>query len=37
MAVADQAITDLYHMRWVERDAASWGHVHQSGHIEQGL
>ena len=30
-----QAITDLFHMRWVEREAASWGHQHQQGHIER--
>jgi creatinine amidohydrolase len=30
-----QAITDLHHMRWIEREAASWGHGHQHGHIEQ--
>ena len=29
-----QAITDLFHARWLVRDAASWGHVHQHGHIE---
>jgi creatinine amidohydrolase len=29
-----QAITDLYHMQWVVRDAESWGHGHQRGHIE---
>ena len=32
-----QAITDLFRMRWVERDVASWGHVHQTGHIQQSL
>ena len=32
-----QAITDLFRMRWVERDVASWGHVHQQGHIQQSL
>jgi creatinine amidohydrolase len=29
-----QAITDLHRMRWVVREAESWGHVHQRGHIE---
>lgn len=29
-----QAITDLFHLRWVVRDEASWGHGHQHGHIE---
>ena len=29
-----QAITDLFHLQWVERDVPSWGHVHQQGHIE---
>lgn len=29
-----QAITDLFVMRWVVRDAPSWGHAHQHGHIE---
>jgi creatinine amidohydrolase len=29
-----QAITDIFHMQWVVRDVASWGHVHQQGHIE---
>jgi creatinine amidohydrolase len=29
-----QAITDLYHLKWPAREAASWGHVHQQGHIE---
>ena len=29
-----QALTDLFHMRWLVRDEASWGHVHQTGHIE---
>lgn len=30
-----QAITDLFHMRWVEREVGSWGYGHQQGHIEQ--
>jgi creatinine amidohydrolase len=30
-----QAITDLFHMQWVVRDAPSWGHSNQHGHIEQ--
>ncbi|HZY18264.1 MAG TPA: creatininase family protein [Ramlibacter sp.] len=30
-----QAITDLARMRWIEREAASWGHGHQHGHIER--
>ena len=29
-----QAITDLFHMRWVERDVDSWGQGHQQGHVE---
>ncbi|MGZ5179827.1 MAG: creatininase family protein [Ramlibacter sp.] len=29
-----QAITDLFHLRWVEREAASWGQGHQQGHVE---
>ena len=29
-----EALTDLFHMRWLVRDEASWGHVHQTGHIE---
>lgn len=29
-----QAITDVFRMQWVVRDAPSWGHVHQHGHIE---
>ena len=29
-----QAITDLFHLKWVEREVASWGHGHQQGHIE---
>jgi creatinine amidohydrolase len=29
-----QAITDLFHMQWVVREAASWGSAHQQGHIE---
>jgi creatinine amidohydrolase len=29
-----QAITDLFHLKWVVRDVPSWGHVHQHGHIE---
>lgn len=29
-----QAITDLWRMRWVTREADSWGHGHQHGHIE---
>ncbi|TFZ01028.1 creatininase family protein [Ramlibacter rhizophilus] len=29
-----QAITELFEMRWVVREAPSWGHVHQHGHIE---
>lgn len=32
-----EAIGDLFRMRWVVRDEASWGHGHQTGHIEQGL
>jgi len=32
-----QAITDLFHLKWVEREAASWGHGHQQGHIEAGM
>ena len=32
-----QAITDLYSMRWVEREVASWGYGHQQGHIQQQL
>ena len=32
-----QAITDLFHMRWVVRDAPSWGQGHQTGHIESGI
>ncbi len=31
-----QAITDLHHLQWVVRDAPSWGHVHQHGHVESG-
>lgn len=30
-----QAITDLHRMQWLQREEASWGHVHQTGHIEQ--
>ncbi|MBA2961237.1 MULTISPECIES: creatininase family protein [Ramlibacter] len=30
-----QAITDLHQMRWIERDAGSWEHGHQQGHIER--
>jgi creatinine amidohydrolase len=30
-----QAITDLHRMRWIERDAQSWGYGQQQGHIEQ--
>ncbi|MEJ7931072.1 creatininase family protein [Ramlibacter sp. AN1015] len=29
-----QAITELFEMRWVVRDAPTWGHAHQHGHIE---
>lgn len=29
-----QAITDLFHMQWVVREAPSWGSAHQQGHIE---
>lgn len=29
-----QAIADLFHLRWLVRDEASWGHVHQRGHVE---
>lgn len=29
-----QAITDLFHMKWVERDVPSWGYGHQTGHIQ---
>jgi len=29
-----QAITDLFHMQWVVRDAPTWGAGHQQGHIE---
>jgi len=29
-----QAITDLYRMAWVTREAPSWGSSHQQGHIE---
>ncbi|HSH92031.1 MAG TPA: creatininase family protein [Ramlibacter sp.] len=29
-----QALTDLFHMKWVVRDEASWGQGHQQGHIE---
>ena len=29
-----QAITDLFHMQWVVREAPSWGSAHQHGHIE---
>jgi creatinine amidohydrolase len=29
-----QALTDLFHLRWVVREEPSWGHVHQTGHIE---
>ena len=32
-----EAITDLHHMQWVERDVPSWGHGHQQGHIQQSL
>jgi len=32
-----QAITDLFHLKWVEREVASWGHGHQQGHIEAGM
>ena len=32
-----EAITDLFRMQWVVRDAASWGHGHQHGHIQQAL
>ncbi|HSV53306.1 MAG TPA: creatininase family protein [Burkholderiaceae bacterium] len=32
-----QAITDLFKMKWVERDVASWGYGHQTGHIQQSL
>jgi creatinine amidohydrolase len=32
-----QAITDLFHLQWVEREATSWGHGHQQGHIEAGM
>ena len=28
------AITDLYALQWVVRDAPSWGHGHQHGHID---
>ena len=31
------AITDLYQMKWVVRDAESWGQGHQTGHIQQTL
>ena len=30
-----QALTDLFQMQWVVRDAPSWGYGHQQGHIEQ--
>ena len=30
-----QAITDLHRMQWLQREEASWGHVHQTGHIER--
>ncbi len=29
-----QAITDLFQMQWVVRDAPSWGSSHQQGHVE---
>jgi creatinine amidohydrolase len=32
-----QAITDLFHLQWVEREVGSWGHGHQQGHIEAGM
>ena len=32
-----QAITDLYQMKWVVREAESWGQGHQTGHIQQAL
>ena len=32
-----QAIEDLYRLRWVEREAASWGYGHHAGHIQHGL
>lgn len=32
-----EAITDLFHLQWVVRDAESWGYGHQQGHIQQAL
>jgi len=31
------AITDLFRMQWLVREAQSWGYGHQAGHIQQSL